>query len=379
MKKSKKLFALLTTIFIVSLLLCTTAMAYQEDGAGNATETQGTNQSIEVEGDYIYFFSPTNTINDNTVKGTIGGDLIAAANTIGIEATVGGNIRAAAQSIVIDNSSAKNVTIAAYTIEIGDDTEFNSIYAAGQKVTVDGTCEYLEIWANEVYIYGTVTNGAVIHADSVFFADTCNIDKVTVEGTTAPYTFDGKDIKTKKAYTQNTDFASKVTFKQIDNEITNKVSGLLYTLPAAIILVLLLCLLTRKPLDEANTMLKYGTGKMIGLGFAGFIGIPIISIILLFLPYTQTIAFALILLYILFAIIAVEFTAASVARMLLPKLNKYLSSLIGVTVIAVASILPTISLLFGMFSLVYIFGYLLSKVFTKKEQTPPLQNESFQM
>ncbi|HBR31315.1 MAG TPA: hypothetical protein DD733_04465, partial [Clostridiales bacterium] len=93
---------------------------------------------------------------------------------------------------------------------------------------------------------------------------------------------------------------------------------------------------------------------------------------LLIFPYTQMVSLALMAFYILFAIIASAFTSASIARMIFPNLNKILSSLIGVTVVTVASIIPSVSLLFGLFSITYILGYLLCRIFVKKEQIPML-------
>ena len=136
--------------------------------------------------------------------------------------------------------------------------------------------------------------------------------------------------------------------------------------------MLFICLIAGKHLDEANNTLRYSTGSLIGFGIAGTIGIPMIALMLLIFPYTQMVSLALMAFYILFAIIASAFTSASIARMIFPNLNKILSSLIGVTVVTVASIIPSVSLLFGLFSITYILGYLLCRIFVKKEQIPML-------
>ena len=372
MFRNRKFFALFVLLIVFSMLFCIQAAAYREDGAGNATETRGTNESVDVKGDYIYLFSYGNVAKDNIIKGKIGGDLIATSNSIKVEAEVGGNIRAAAQSLEITDSTAKNVTVAAYMLKVGGNTEFDAVYAAGSKVIYEGSCEYLEIWADEVYIYGKVTNGVFIHADKVFFSDTCEIDRATVEGASTPNVFSNDDTKTAKKYTENADFASKVSYEKTDSEFIKRVSGLLYELPAAIILMLFICLIAGKHLDEANNTLRYSTGSLIGFGIAGTIGIPMIALMLLIFPYTQMVSLALMAFYILFAIIASAFTSASIARMIFPNLNKILSSLIGVTVVTVASIIPSVSLLFGLFSITYILGYLLCRIFVKKEQIPML-------
>ena len=373
----KKLFGVLTVVILVSILLCTSAAAIKYDGAGNAIETEKNRKSIDIEGDYIFFYS-SNDVDGDMIKGTVGGDLLAFGNKIAIQADVGGNIRTASASLVINNTKAKNATVAAYTIEIGKDTEFAAVYAIGQDVYFYGTCEYLEIWGGTAYIYGTVTNGAVINADTVYFAETCSIDKASVKGINTPYYL--YNNMAKKEYTVNQNLAAKVTYTKTPSIIHRNFTDLRYSIPSSVLLVLLLCFLMGKSLDEAGELFTKNIGKTIGLGAAVAFLMPVAIIIMLLFRYTASTGLVAVFAYLLIAIIAKSFTAASLARLALPGLNKYLSSAIGITAVLVFSVLSGfVSIISGIFSLIYIFGYIILKVFYKKEELLPKQPESYEM
>lgn len=151
-------------------------------------------------------------------------------------------------------------------------------------------------------------------------------------------------------------------------------ADLLYTLPAAIILTLLLCLFIGKQLDDAGAMFKNLTGRYIGFGVMGAFLVPIVIFFMFAIPYTTTAGVVLGVGYLLLALAASSFTAASISRLIMPSLNKYLSSLIGITVVTLLTVLSTLSAAFTLFSLIYIFGYALNKLFFKKPELPPLNS-----
>jgi hypothetical protein len=379
MTRAKKIFFIFISVLLISLLAAAGVSALRTDGAGNAVETGDTDENVQVEGDYYYMFDSAKTGADS-IKGKIGGDIIALGSDLQIEAEVGGNIRSAALTgLTINNTSVKNITVASMEVDIGEGTKSKAVYAGANTFKLYGTCEYLEVYATDVYIYGNITDSANIHADNVYFADNCDVNNVKVEGMNKPQHFQKDNTSNAKDYTENQTLAGKITFKQTQSELQKYMSNLLYTLPAAIVLTLLLCLLLGKQLDESGAMFRNTTGRHLGYGMIGAFLIPIAIFFMIALPYTSSAGFVLGLGYILLAVTAESFTAASISRILMPKVNKYLSSLIGITVVTMLTLLSAVSVAFTIFSLVYIFGYTINKLFIKKTELPHIDNNTFQM
>ena len=376
MKKLKgltKIFSALAAVFLAVFFLFTGVSAKSFDDAGNAVETRGNNRSVEVDGDYYFFYTSGSSVND-TISGSIGGDLIAAGGYLELkELTVGGNVRTASMYLRIEDTTAKNATVFAYTIEIGENSSFGAVYAAGSSIVFRGDCDYLELRATNVYIYGTVRKSAKIYADNVYFVDTAEVNNVTVEGERVPFYFKDGSAQPSGTYTEVEGLDSAIDYIKTPGQLQRSFANLRYTIPAGILLMLLLFLAMDKALDRAGERLKCRPGSTIGFGFLGAFIIPFLVLILIILQCSATVGLVLALAYILIAIIANIFTAASLARILLPSLNKHLSSLIGVTVAAILSVFTGFNGLFTIFSMIYTFGFILGSLLIKK-QNPPAEN-----
>ncbi len=378
MSRKIKLFALPITVIVLFLTLLTGTSALKYDGAGNATETLGNNDRVEVEGDYVFLYTSGNANKRDVIRGSIGGDLLALGGNIGVEeAEVGGNIRIASLSLDIDRTVARNATLASYTINIGEDTEFAAVYCIGQEVFFYGNCEYLNIQGGTVYIYGNVTNGAEIYADTVYFAESCNIEKAAVEGMYTPYYLDKDNNRIK--YTDNQTLAGKISYTKTPGILQRNFSDLRYKLPAAILLGLLMSLLLGKALDESGERFKYSSGKTIGYGLLGAFLVPIVIIMLFMIAYTTVVGMITGFAYLMIALAAKAFTSASFARLALPNLNKYLSSLIGISLVTVLSVFSGLNLMITLFSLVFTFGYLILRLTERKKEQPPAETDSYQL
>jgi len=373
MKKAKRIIFLAICVLLISLLPVISASALKTDGAGNAIGAGKTGEELDIEGDYYYFLDSTESTAEE-IKGKIGGDIIGIGTNLQIEAQVGGSIRVVSVlNLSIANSSARNITVVSAAVNIGENTTSKAVYAGAQSFSFYGTCDYLEVWAEEVYIYGTIKDSAKIHADNVYFADTCNVNNVKVDGMNKPKYFEKDNVQASKDYTENQDLKDKISYTQTLNQFQQYMSNLLYTLPAAILLTLILCFMLGKQLNEAGDMFKNVTGRHIGYGVLGAFLIPTAIFVLILFPYTSTAGLILGIGYLLLALVAKFFTAASLARIIMPSLNKYLSSLIGVTAVVLLSILGPLDTLFTLFSLIYIFGFVLIKPFFRPE-LPPLNN-----
>ena len=374
MKKAKRIIFLAICVLLISLLPVISASALKTDGAGNAIGAGKTGEELDIEGDYYYFLDSTESTAEE-IKGKIGGDIIGIGTNLQIEAQVGGSIRVVSVlNLSIANSSARNITVVSAAVNIGENTTSKAVYAGAQSFSFYGTCDYLEVWAEDVYIYGTVTDSAAIHANNVYFADTCDVSNVKVEGMNTPKFFEKGNERILKDYTENQTLKDRISYTQTYNQFQQYMANLLYTLPAAIVLTLLLCLMLGKQLDEAGDMFKHSTGRHIGYGVIGAFLIPIAIFFLIVIPYTSTAGIVLGVGYLLLAIVANCFTAASLSRIIMPSLNRYLSSIIGVTIVTLLTLLTTLDALFTLFSLIYIFGYAIIRLFFKKPELPPLNN-----
>lgn len=377
----KKLFTvLLLSVIMFSLLsgLSQSVSAMKKDDAGNAFETEGNAEELDIKGDYHFFFQ-SQDIEASVIKGNVSGDIIAASSNIDIQANVGGNIRAAAMELNINSPSVKNITVFASILNIDSACVSNAVYAAGGTVTYKGKSEYVKITAATIYLYGKINGNAVIEADNVYISSECDFSKLLIKSSTEPKIFTGDDYYNGVSYTSNNDFASKITFEKQKSALIQKIESLQLKLPMQMILVCLFCLLFAKTIDNSAEYFRTKKGNIFGYGAVGMFGIPVIALILIIFVYTIYVSAILALVYLLIALISMSFTSASVSRLMMPKVNKYLSSLIVVTGAVLLSLIPVVSAFITVFTLIYTFGYFLSCIFKKKQEPQDIQLNDISM
>lgn len=366
MNRAPKFFLITIIILIIVPLLAVGAFALQTDGAGNALETLGNNPVVDIKGDYIFLFTSGNDKTPDVISGQIGGDLLMVGGKVKVDdTTIGGNIRGLAYDIEIDNTRTKNITFAALNLDVGKNAYLDALYFWGTELNFAGNCDYLEANANTVYIYGTITAEVVIYADTVYIVEGADFEKATIHSTNPPYYVDQTNVRHNISAAPS--LAEKITHKKTPGTLEKSFANLKYKLPAIILFVLVLCLFLGKALDDAGEMFREKKGGMAGYGLLGTFVTPTLALALVAGGYTYYAGLALGLLFGLILTISTAFFAASIGRLYLPNLNKYLSSLIGASIVTVLSIFGFVGVVISILSLVYTYGYIL-RTFLKKDK-----------
>lgn len=359
--KNKKLM-LIPMLLLVFLLLAGTALAA---GAVSESDTAG-NSFISCDGESSECASSESALRDVYWVGNklslsgsnSGGDAIVAGYSMSIaDSEFGGSIRAAGYEVSIaDTVAENNITAAGYSVSIGSGARAAGVIAAGNEVTFDGECDSLFASGAVVRVNGSVYGDAKISADKVIFGEdaviTGHLDISSSVEPTYPagikdYTFTAFDKHEAEA-------AVAVSAWAI---FTAALLGRVYWIFAMAVVALLLCLVASKELDSAGeTLLKHPVAMPV-TGLITLLAMPIALIILCITAIGAPTAGLLALLFAAMCFFATAFAGASASRLLLPRMNKLLASVIGVAALTLLRVVPYLGGLILFASIVYTVGY----------------------
>lgn len=283
------------------------------------------------------------------------GDGLIAGYSMNItNSDFGGSLRIAGNTISIaDTTVESNITAAGNNISIGDNVSAAGVYAFGNIVSFSGEADYLMAAGSTVKVSGTINGDAVIDANKVVF-DANTVIKGHLELTCSEepsYPAGVRDY----SYTAGTqESESDAGFgKTFGSVMLNR----LYWIIAFAVVALLLCLVATSTLDKSGEMLLAHPVAMPVTGLVTLCAIPVALILLcvmyIGLPSAGLIG-GLILLMCLFAL---PFAGASAARLVFPKMNKVLASVIGVAILTLLRAVPYLGGLIVFASIIYTVGY----------------------
>ena len=111
-------------------------------------------------------------------------------------------------------------------------------------------------------------------------------------------------------------------------------------------------------------MLKARTGAVLGSGAVALVAVPVTVLILCVTVIGFPCAMILLAAYILIMCIAVMFSGATLARLVFPRMNPFLSSAIGVIVLEIAVKVPYLGGLIRIAAIIYTMGTFLQFLWT---------------
>lgn len=351
MKKIKFISLLFLSIF---LLVIISNPIFAETSAGNYfnDDFEGESSSItsDVERD-AYIFN-----RDIIVSGsTIGRSLIAAAYSATISKDiVGDSLRVAAENIMIEDTAVdNNITAASRILTITGNTTSNAIYGAAQDISVAGTTNALELYAQTVALNGTVNGDASISAESVTVgSNTVVTGTLEIESSNDPIIEDGAtigDLQVRKIVTEN-------ETPTLSETIMSSAIDIGYWTAVTIIIGFLFLLFAPNTTKRSAILFRDHPIALIVTGIASVIVIPILAFILIFPYLTLPLTFIIIGIYGVIMSIAVPFTAISVGKRFIPKMNKWLNALLFLVIFGILSRLPYVGLFIDLVCAVYAFG-----------------------
>ncbi len=364
------------TIFMTALLaicMCVPVLANDRDSADNvfAADKQVSLSSEE----FFSAFAAGSivSIDDSTANGSVfeagqdvsisltavGESLYIAGNNVNVSSTkVVGNIFAAGNSVILD-----------------DGVESNAVYATGNDVSFAGETKALYIAGSEVTISGKVDGDAYIEGADVTITDDAVITgKLKIASANEPEVSDS-------AKTGDYDYEQ---IKEDENSVAGKpgigaifwgkIKSCLFWIVAMGAFGMLLVWLFNSHLENAAELLRTRPGVMIGSGVVTWFCVPIVALIMCISYILAPVAGLLMLAYVFFLCIGLAFAGASLIKLFLPKMNPFLSALIGIAALEIIRVIPVIGFLVGCVADMYLLAYVVQRIWKGRFKKEEVEN-----
>ena len=316
MMKKQRLFPLLLAILLFVPLLggASASEASESETSAPVGEAFSTTEYVLNRDDDYYHFS---SITDVQIRGYIGGDLIGFSYAPKVSATIDGNLRFAATAL-------------------------------------------------EVSLSGRVDGDVNVQADRVTFLN--------------GFSCTGSIRVTAKEVEFGPVDAAVVEWQQVTtgSEIGGQLLELLYSIPAQILIVLLLLFLLRKPFGSLCAGFNRDKVKIALTGLAGLF-IPILAIFLLLTMIGMPVSLLLLAGYFFLFFICEPIAAILIAGAYINMENKYLAASLVITGIMLLKLVPFLSEAVTLVCFVLTLGTLLRAAFRRGPSVPPPELGGFQV
>lgn len=315
-----------------------------------------------------------------TIDYMIDGNLFVFADNVTISSNVGGDAFIVAKSVEVTSSGYiyGNLFVVSPNLDIAG--RVYDIYALSETTNITGAIyRDIKISSNNITLTGAVGRNAYIDSSNIIFEEAQNTS--SAESTT---------LSTKGMIYGDLNYTSKseitipegsvtgsVNFTQEVDSVSNSIENYLYSLGRILILVIviwLLCLwLAPKFLENMPILLTKKLPHVIGLGILTPIVLLVVSILLLFINITSSIALLLfVMLFVLFAI-STSLFIITINNFICQKLkiqkNIGIFGMLIVTTIVLWGIglIPYVGTIIGFIGIILGFGILTSHLVLKKE------------
>lgn len=298
----------------------------------------------------VYIFA-----NNVTIKGQIAGNLIVAANTVTLEETY---IQASAYIV------AKEVKFNAVA---------SDLYTACQTLTIDnkaGVYRDLNVSASKITLTGIIGRNANIGCNNLILTNGSNTAQIY--GNLTHYSSQKIEIP-EGAVTGNYDF-KEVVKQTSETNFSDYIFSLLSFLVTIILIWGVIKLFASKFYDNSLGLASNKIVKIISIGVAWLILLPIASIILLCTGIGISASLLLLGIYLLTLFISIPITSISVGNIINNKLNKKTTAMEFVCVIVsgmlfwVANLIPYISTIVLFASIIIGSGFMLYQLLEKNNK-----------
>ena len=307
--------------------------------------------------------------------------------------------------LIIDENYNSSTFFAGQELTTNEDTKINGIaFIASQKSTIEGTSDYLAAASADIKIRGEVINDSFIATDKLslygklnrdlyaiannaylsneikgnirLFASKVKLENVVIGKNVTIYAdiiefgknveIKGKLKYNKNATVKNIENATvnSVTTYESDNYSQSFISILLSTIASTLnyILIGIIMLYIFPKLFN-----KKFEGKYMGFGALTLLLAPIVFLVLLMIPFTISLGFISILLFILLIYISIIIPSYMIGdyinkELLKNKESKYISLIIGIIVINLITCIPFIGGFIFFMAMLYGIGYIIQNL-----------------
>ena len=137
---------------------------------------------------------------------------------------------------------------------------------------------------------------------------------------------------------------------------------------------IILCWLFNGHLISAAEMIKNKPGVMIGTGIITWVCVPLAALILCITYILAPIGAMLAMAYVLLLCAGLAFAGASLVKIFLPNMNKYLAALIGIAVLEIVRMIPVIGFLVGAVADMYLLAYVVQTIWNSRKNEEEVVN-----
>ena len=378
----KKKWMALLAAGIMTLCMCVPVLAteIEVDSAGN----------VMAAGDLVtlpatpFFGAIAAGQSVSVINNEAKGSVMAAGQTVDISGSkIGESLYMAGNSVSMkDTKVSGNIYAAGNSVTITGDSEGNGVYFAGNMLSFEGVANGVFAGGSHVVLNGTINGDAVIEEDSVEVMDgTIITGDLTISSPSEPSVSDGAQVGnyTFNKVTKTEHEAGKAMKKaSIGAKFVKKLSSCIYWIAAMAAFGMLLCWLFNDHLAKAAIYMKTRTGAMIGSGVIGWMCIPVAAILLCCTFVLAPVGLMLGMAYALFLCAGLAFTGASLVRLFLPRMNIFLSALIGIAVLEVVRLIPVIGFTVGVAADMYLLAYVIQTLWLRRLRKYPAQTQAGQ-
>lgn len=309
---------------------------------------------------------------------TVEGDLLGAATEMVVSGHVKGSIRVAAMSLSLSGMVERNVTVAAMELKTEKTLVAEDVVILSSTAEIYGSFESLTVYAEQVVIGGTVTGELVCEADQIVILEGASFGKATFVSPNEPVVVKGLSSRDSTRLSKSA-YADKAVFEQTPGDFLIYLMSLIYTVPAAILLALLMAWALKKKTGDLSLCLHSRPAPFMLKGFALLFGLPMAALFLLAMPFTMSIGGVMLLLMMLVGVGAEAITACVLGRLFLPAKSPYLSASIFAAGLCVVSSLPYAGMFVTMAEMAIAFGCLAALLFSRKKNEPQGDGVDFRL
>lgn len=299
----------------------------------------------------------------------VGSDILAAGKDVWVRSSVvSGSTRLAGQSIVLaDTVIGNNVNAACKSYAQGPEVTVNGcVIAACSDATIEGTSTGLMVYAHDVYVNGTVNGDVDITASNVSFGPNAMVTgTVTITASAEPLIDPLAQIGAMEFTLEEEDDFDTAMFAGGLAAFVGGLSMLLLVLGllGTIVCALLVEIFFRKATAGAARMVRQRTAPLIVSGVIAAIAAPIALALSVGLLVTLPLAGALFFVMLAMTVIAGAFAGASLAKLVFPRMNRFLSALIGGLVLGILCNLPFMGWIVSICAIMYLLGYVVQLIY----------------
>ena len=339
MSKSK-----LKTILIVALLIIFIITpfihAHDEDAVTTSEDTVTTSEDAELINETTTEIDENITNSDVYLAGEdikienpVVGNAFIVANNVTISAPIGGDAFIMAQNITIDGNGYVYSNLFACSDNLVINGIVYDLYAACNNITIaENGYVYRDLrsCSSNIDIFGTVGRNAYVACDKI---------SLSSENVTSGYNTENlgnlrgtlygnlEYISSSEISIPDGSVAGEVKFTQMSNNTntSEKITDIILTAIEAIIFTIVVWLiinwLSPKYAENSKKLLTSKIGTVIGFGLLALIVLPIISLVLLFIPVTIGLSFLLLGIYVILLALTTSIFTITISNLIADKLN----------------------------------------------------------